>query len=126
VTHTYTSASTYIATLRTTDVNGESATVTNTVTIVPRTPLSVSLAATVGTPVIGVGSTVTFTATVTPTTEQIESYTWDFGDGTTITTSGNSTSHVYTSNGVKRATVTVRTVDGRTGSATVEFIISGV
>jgi PKD repeat protein len=126
VTHTYQATGTYIATLRTTDATGETASVTNTVIITPRTPLNVSLEAKLGDAVIGVGRPVTFTATVTPSTELIESYTWDFGDGTTVTTSGNVTTHVYTSNGVKRATVTVKAADGRSASASVDFIISGV
>jgi len=126
VTHTYQSTGTFTATLRATDVTGETITLTNTV-IINRTPLNVTLSAS-STSVAGVGATTTFTATVTPTGEAnaIESYTWDFGDGTTITTSGNVTTHVYTSNGVKKASVTVKAVDGRTASASVEFIVSGI
>jgi PKD repeat protein len=126
VTHAYSSTGPFTATLTVRDINGELSTSSAAVTVTPRTPLNVSLTATSGTSVVGVGNTTTFTANVTPATELIESYTWDFGDGSTITTSGNTTTHVYTSNGVKRASVTVRTADGRTASASVEFIISGI
>ena len=71
----------------------------------------------------------TFTATVTPATDGADlasNYAWTFGDSTSANTSGNATAHVYTSNGIKTATVTVTTTDGRTATARVEFIISGV
>jgi PKD repeat protein len=56
----------------------------------------------------------------------VESFTWDFGDDTTATTSGNTTTHVYRTNGPKTATVTVKTTDGRTATARAEFIVTGI
>jgi PKD repeat protein len=56
----------------------------------------------------------------------VQSFKWDFGDGSTATTSGGVTSHVYTSNGAKEATVTVETTDGRTATGRTAFIISGI
>ena len=137
VTHTYSgpsgsTAQPYTATVQATDISGESASVSTTVIITPkaaRPQLIVTLSATVGTAVAGVGQPVTLTATVTPATDGADvasKYEWDFGDNDTAETNGTSTSHVYTSNGKKTATVTVTTTDGRTASAQAEFIVSGV
>jgi chitodextrinase len=54
----------------------------------------------------------------------VSKYAWSFGDGANADTNGNTTTHVYTSNGAKTATIT--TTDGRTATARAEFIISGV
>lgn len=134
VTHTYSgpsgsSPATYVATVSATDINGELTSASLTVGVIPRLPLAVSLGATFATAVVGQGQTWTFTATVTPTTggaDVVKSFSWDFGDGSTATTSGNTTSHVYTSNGRKTATVTVETTDGRTATGRTEFIVSGI
>ena len=129
VTHTYTSAGTY--TIRVTgrdSSTGESVTATTAVSVTNRPPLSVTLAAESETAVPTVGQRWRFTATVTPATggaDQVESFTWNFGDGTSATTSGNTTSHVYTVNGRKTVTVTVRTTDGRSASAQTEIIVTG-
>jgi hypothetical protein len=93
----------YTATLQVTDINNESASVSTTV-IVTRptlTPINVALAA--GTPPTATasGQLWTFTATVTGGGEggtgdaTVQSYEWTFGDGTSATTSGSVTSHVY-------------------------------
>ena len=135
VTHTYegpsgTTNRAYTATLLATDINGESAAASTTVIITPRSrQLNVTLAADTPTVVAGVGATVELTATVTPTTggaDVVQKYEWSFGDGAEAETSGSTTSHVYTENGVKTATVKVTTTDGRTASATTQFIISGI
>ena len=135
VTHTYEGPSglanrVYTATVQATDINGESASTSVTVVVTPRpTQLNVSLTATPGTAVVGVGVTVSFTATVTPATggaDMVQRFAWSFGDGSDTETSGGTITHVYTSNGVKTATVTVTTIDGRTATATVQFIISGI
>jgi PKD repeat protein len=62
---------------------------------------------------------VTFTAAAAATTPavQFQRYEWDFGDGTSATTSGATTTHIYRSSGFKTATVTAVAVDGRTASA---------
>ena len=57
----------------------------------------------------------------------MESYKWDFGDGTdTVTTTGNVTARVYTANGRKIVTVTVETTDDRTGTGRTEIVASGI
>jgi hypothetical protein len=129
VTHTYTSAGTYTIRVTGRDPStGESVTGTTAVTVINRPPLSVTLAAESETAVPTVGQRWRFTATVSPATggaDQVESFTWNFGDGTSATTSGNTTSHVYTVNGRKTVTVTVRTTDGRSASAQTEIIVTG-
>jgi hypothetical protein len=136
VTHTYSGPSgsngqTYNATVLATDVNGEVASVSTSVVVVRPviTPINVTIADTcaVGT---AAGQRCTFTATATGGGEggtgnaAIESYEWDFGDDTDdIRTSGNATSHVYTSNGTFTVTVTVRTVDGRSAVGRTQVLI---
>jgi hypothetical protein len=91
--------------------------------------LAVAMTASPGSSVAGVGNTTTFTAAVRPATggaDMVASYTWDFGDSTSATTTSETTTHIYGSNGARTATVVVRTTDGRTATGRVEFIISGI
>jgi Big-like domain-containing protein len=143
VTHTYagptgTTARPFTATVFTTDINGESASVSTTVIVTPRatpTPMSVTLTAN------QVSNTMrtsrwTFSATVRGGGEggtgdaTISSFEWDFGDGSTATTSGPSTSHVYERSLAdplterRTVTVTARAQDGRTASAREEIVVS--
>lgn len=119
---------TYTATVQATDINGESATVSTTVIVIPRSPISVSIADSCGTATT-TGQRCTFTATVTgggegTTTAPIQSYTWNFGDDSDeVTTSGNTASHVYTTSGTFTVTVTVRTVDGRTATGRTDILL---
>lgn len=67
----------------------------------------------------GGNTTVTFTATVTPATAVVSSYFWTFGDGTSQTTSSNSTVKQYvTGSGVKIVEVTVTTTTGQRATGT--------
>ena len=61
-----------------------------------------------------------------PYADVVSKYEWTFGDGTSAETYGNVITYVYTINDTKTATVKVTTTDGRTATARVEFIISGV
>ena len=133
VTHTYdgpsdTANRTYTATVLATDINGESAASSTSVIVTPRSrQLNVTLVANPITPTPGVGVTVTLTATVTPAgaagADLVQKYEWSFGDGSDAVTSGATINHVYTSSGIKTATVTVTTSDGRTATGTTQFII---
>jgi hypothetical protein len=130
VSHTYTSAGTYTIRVTGRDAStGESTATTVAVTVGNRQPLSVTITATPGTAAAG-AQPWTFTANVTPATggaDQVESYTWNFGDGSGATTSGNSTTHVYersSGNGRRTVTVTVRTVDGRTATGQTEILVN--
>jgi adhesin/invasin len=128
VSHTYEGPSapgtrSYTATVVATDVNGESAS-TSTTVIVNRpfqSPINVNLTAVVD-PLNPRRWTFTATALEGTATPSVQSYTWDFGDDTEeVTTSGSITSHVYTAQGIMEVTVTVRTVDGRTGVGRTEI-----
>ncbi len=142
VTHTYTGPSStapraYTATVTAVDINGETASAGTAVNITPRatvTPMSITLTATESTKTL---TTVrwTFSADVTGGGDGgtgnavIESYAWDFGDGTTATTNGKSTSHVYqktdtATNSRITVTVTAKTADGRTVSTREEIIVT--
>jgi adhesin/invasin len=132
VTHTYSGPSNstpiaYTATVQVTDVNGETAAVSTDVIITPRSPIGVSITDSCG--ATALNRRCTFTATVTgggegTTAAPIQSYTWDFGDGSDeLTTSGNTTAHVYTAAGTYTVTVTVRTVDGRTATGRTQILL---
>jgi hypothetical protein len=144
VTHTYTGPSStapraYTATVVAVDINGETATASTAVNITPRaTPTPMSIVLTAAEPTSNKTLTTarwTFSAEVTGGGDGgsgnavIESYTWDFGDGTTATTNGKSTSHVYEktntgANGRITVTVTAKTADGRTVSTREEIVVT--
>lgn len=65
------------------------------------------------------------TATTTPAGATIDRYEWDFGDGQTRTTSGGSTSHLYTVGGGKKYIVSLRavTASGAFGTAQRELVV---
>ena len=107
----------YTATARATDVNGETTFVTSSVGVIPRAQLTVQLEAKPA-----AGRLVAFTATVAGA--DVLSYTWDFGDGSTATTTAATTSHVFGSIGQRTAAVTVTTTDGRTATGRAEFIVT--
>lgn len=137
VTHTYSGPSgsnsqSYNVNVLATDVNGEAASVSTTVVVTPKpaiTPINVTIADTCATGTAA-GQRCTFTATATGGGEggtgnaAIESYEWDFGDGSDdLTTSGNIVAHAFTQNGTFIVTVTVRTVDGRTAVGRTQVLI---
>jgi PKD repeat protein len=115
----------YTATVRAEDVNGESTSAPTSIVVAPRSAVGVSLASSSETATTA-GQRWKFTATAIGVTDTgtIESYSWDFGDDVEVTTSGGSTSHVYTAEGTFTVTVTLRMVDGRTASATTEILIN--
>ena len=86
-------------------------------TVVVSAPaLNVTLTPSTATP--AVGSTITLTATpaVASGTMPTLSYAWDFGDGTTSTTSGSVTLHAFGAAGVYTVRVTITAPDGRTAT----------
>ena len=91
---------------------------------------AVTLTGTGAAAVVGIGQSWTFTATVTVSGGETNearpvSYRWDFGDDVTVTTSGNSVTHVYTSPLVRRVvTVEVSFSNGQTASAAMEIIVA--
>ena len=130
VSHTYPGPSgstprSFTATIRIEDVNGDSTSVSTTVVVAPRSSFGVSLTAASET-AITTGQRWTFTATAIGVTDTgtIQGYSWDFGDGVTVTTSGGATAHVYTTKAKFTITVTMQTVDGRSASATTEILVT--
>ena len=140
VTHTYSGPSSpgtraYTATLQATDINNESASVSTTVILTrpTLTPINVALTAGTAGTATASGQLWPFTAAVTGGGEggtgdaTIESYAWTFGDGTSATTSGSATSHVYATAATetqRTVTVTVTAQDGRTATAQTEILVS--
>jgi len=143
ITHTYKGPSgstnvSYNAIVRATDLNGESASAATVVILTPKatiTPINVNITATEGTKT-QLSARWTFKATVTGGGETgsgnatISSYKWDFDDGSTVTTSGDTTSHIYTRGSASDAQTERRTVkvtvtaqDGRTASAQEQIIV---
>lgn len=114
----------YTATVRAEDINGEVSTAFTSVVVSPRAAIGVSLTPTGETPALATGQRWTFAAApIGDTAASIQSYEWNFGDGATVTTSGGSTAHIYTTDGQFTVRVTLRLVDGRTASTTTEVLV---
>ena len=113
-THTYAAVGVYTATVTATN-NFNSATATTLVTV---TDLPIEgLAAQNDSPTL-LGGTTTFTATITDGTNVV--YTWDFGDGITMT--GQVVEHVYQFPGEYAVTVTAANSLGSVSAETVAVI----
>ena len=121
VSHVYRRAGTFLVTVTATDI-GERTSITTPVVVAAQAPLSVTLATT--TTLTAPPISVAFTATVEPTGTPIRRYDWTFGDGTSLSTSGASTSHVYSSSGTLTVKVTAVAVDGRTATAQIQIVIA--
>lgn len=135
VTHVYYSQNAYTARVTATDINGETTTASVAVNLTAAVSRVLTVTFTQAAPsstatATGQRAEFTISVTVAGTTEPVESVTWNFGDGTTATTSGLSTAHVYDATSasatVTRAftvSATVRTQDGRTGTGRTEIQI---
>ena len=134
VTHTYNGPSSstarpYTATVSVADVNGESAATATVVTVTPKaslTPINVKLEDSCSSTTRRCSYTATATGGGEGTANaSIESYRWNFGDNSDeVTTSGNTTAHVYTVAGRYVVTVTARTPDGRAASGRTEVVVN--
>ena len=124
VVHSYQTSGTFIVTAVATDTAGETTTATASVSV---QPVVVTVTMTVSPAILRANSPVEFaaSATATPAGATIERYEWDFGDGSTRTTSGPSTSHLYVVGGNRRYVVTVRavTTTGASGTAQREIVV---
>jgi adhesin/invasin len=116
VQHMYGSPGSYTASATATFANGTTKTASTTVVI---GNFDVTAACGGNVPF---GATSNFTATVTPSGVSIDSYIWDFGDGTTGT--GRTTSHTYQSRGTKVVQLRVVPTKGptRTASCSLEVM----
>lgn len=117
--HIYRSSGTFTVRVTAIDALGQQAASSAAVTVDALAPLIVSLTAS-GAQRVKIP--IAFTAAFTPTDAIPASFVWDFGDGTTRTSSA-STTHVYDRVGQRTVTVTVTAVDGRVGRGTTEVII---
>jgi len=113
VQHVYRDDGSFTPSVVATDVTGASASAS---TVIVVQPMLVSINA------AKAGLQVTFTANVSPAGAAIASYTWTFGDGTTQTTSGNTTIKTYAAAGTYSVKVTARAATSHTaaGSTTVQ------
>jgi hypothetical protein len=110
VQHIYRNSGSYTPTVTVQDTSGSSTTSSAAIVV---QPLIVSVSAS------RTASTVTFTANV-PEGVSVASTTWNFGDGTSATTSSSTVSHTYASGTyTARATVRTSTNDSASGSTVV-------
>ncbi len=96
------------------------------------TGLNVSLTGPTTVPVVRETTVAQFTATVSPTSASIRRYDWDYGDGTTDSTSSGTTTHVYSTTtafpaGARVVTVRVTVVPlfGESYSTSIQLPIGG-
>jgi PKD repeat protein len=115
-THVFAGAGTYIVTLRVTDARNGSAMSSGTITITAPEAPTVVLSVAPNPPVVN--QLATFTARATPAEgHSIREYQWNFGDGTSTTTTASTVTKTYLARGVY--TATVRAIDdlGKAGAA---------
>lgn len=124
VTHTFTSARTFVVTMTVTDAAGASASKASSVTIANVAAPTVTLAVVPDPPLAN--QSATFTATATPASgHNIVSYAWNFGDGNTQTTTGPTVTKTYSAVGTYVVTVTVTDDVGQTASVSKSITITG-
>jgi PKD repeat protein len=116
-TNTYSDIGEYTATLVVDDANGISATNTVDVSVYHFVNAVASASATSGEPPFEV----VFTGTNSVSTSEIESYTWDFGDGNSD--SGGVVTHTYYDTGVYTSSLVVVDANGLMATNTVELSI---
>jgi len=117
--HYYTDDGVFQAEVRATDVDGGTAVATGSVAVAPITFSASS------TTTSGLKNTIfTFTVSGIPTSVAIDRYVWNFGDGAVTTTSTGSTTHAYTTAGLKTVTVTVYPAHGNALTATFQLVVT--
>lgn len=124
VTHTYTAGRIYTVTLVVTDAAGSSASTAAQVTVTAPAAPTVTLTSSPNPPLAG--QTATLRAAVTAVTgRSIVRYAWNFGDGTSQTTTVPTVTKTYSNQGTYVATVTATDDIGQTGSASLQLDIVG-
>ena len=120
-THTYTQGGTYTISLAVTDNRGETGTFSRQIVVAPGNQSPV--ARYTATPITGEAPlTVAFNGnTSTDPDGTIQSYAWNFGDGTNGT--GITASHTYTAPGIYVSSLTVTDNDGATGVASIVITV---
>jgi PKD repeat protein len=123
VSHVYNNDGAYTVKVTVTDAAGQQATQALGVTVQPHAPVTVTLALTPSP--ANVNDVVTFTAAVTVGAGvTADRFDWVFGDGTTRTTTGASTTKIYTASGIFHTKVTVHASDGSTGVGAADIQIN--
>ena len=91
----------------------------NEASAIPTDEDDISPIANAGFDVLGImGETINFNGSLSWDNHYIDSYEWNFGDGTTLT--GSNVSHVYTTDGIYNATLTVKDSAGNSHSHTIK------
>lgn len=120
VQHVYnnTNIQSYTVTVNLLDTLGARTSASTVIVVLPQPPLAATIAFTKASG--GTDTTVSFNATVSPATATVVSYFWDFGDGTSATTTANQTTHAYpnTPARVYQVRVRVTTTTGQTTDGT--------
>jgi hypothetical protein len=111
VQHRYDDDGTFDVRVTATDSFGVETSAATSIVVQPQPPLGVTITFTKAGAAVPV--TVTFTATVTPSTATVSSYLWNFGDGSSVTTTSNQAVHPYSVAGTYTVSVTVTTTTGQ-------------
>jgi len=111
ISHSYGTAGTFMVSLTATDNNGTSGSATNKVTV-----SSLSVNFNWSPRRHNLGLPINFTSTVSGGKSPY-SFTWNFGDGSMLTTASSTVSHSYTVTGTYTVTLTVNDPTGASGSA---------
>jgi hypothetical protein len=111
--HTYNEAGTYTVRATAIDVSGFTEQVATSITVLPGQPPGVTITASNSSPTVG--QIITLTAVAQGQTSTIQRYEWDFGDGTTATTTGPQITKSYLTIGTKVIRVTVVQAVGPSG-----------
>ena len=123
VSHVYGAAGSYTVIGTATDSSGEQVSVSTVVTVGAQIPLNVTLTGPTTNPTVNTPVSFTATATASSSAVAILRFEWSFGDGTSVNTSSGSTSHVYSSAGLKTVQVTAVAVDGREGTTQTQVLV---
>ncbi len=120
VTHTFTVARAFNVALTVTDASGIVVTLRRIVTPISPPEPTVTVTSSPNPPVVGQQATFNAVGTAAPN-HQVVRFEWDFGDGSSTSTTGGNTTHTYAARGIY--TLTVRAIDelGRAGSTSVQL-----
>jgi len=121
-THIYQNAGQYVVTAIATDSAGQTGSASIAIIVVPRSAPSVSIQVNANPASLATQQPVSFTATPGPlqTGVSVVQYDWNFGDGTTRTTSSGTTTHAYTLVGTYTVSVTATMSDGTRATSSIE------